>query len=80
MFLDFDPWILFGRREVGRFARMIKRKAAPYLDLPRHLPFSSGMPGVIVKPRARIFHGHDWIYASDIQKTFGDPNPVYHKT
>ncbi|MGC6459748.1 MAG: class I SAM-dependent rRNA methyltransferase [Akkermansiaceae bacterium] len=54
---------------------MIKRKAAPYLDLPRHLPFSSGMPGVIVKPRARIFHGHDWIYASDIQKTFGDPNP-----
>jgi 23S rRNA (cytosine1962-C5)-methyltransferase len=33
------------------------------------------MAGIIVKPRARIFHGHDWVYASEIQKTFGNPEP-----
>ena len=33
------------------------------------------MAGIIVKPRARIFHGHDWVYASEIQKTFGAPEP-----
>ncbi|YCM44454.1 class I SAM-dependent rRNA methyltransferase [Verrucomicrobiaceae bacterium 227] len=33
------------------------------------------MPGLIIKPRARIFHGHEWVYASEIQKTFGDPEP-----
>jgi 23S rRNA (cytosine1962-C5)-methyltransferase len=27
--------------------------------------------GLVVKPRARIFHGHEWVYASDVQKTFG---------
>ena len=33
------------------------------------------MPGIIVKPRARIFHGHDWVYSSEVRKTFGDPQP-----
>lgn len=33
------------------------------------------MPGLVVNPRARIFHGHDWVYASEIKKTFGDPQP-----
>ncbi|MBO73640.1 MAG: rRNA large subunit methyltransferase I [Flavobacteriales bacterium] len=33
------------------------------------------MPGIVVKPRARIYHGHEWVYASDIRKTFGDPKP-----
>ena len=33
------------------------------------------MPGIVVRPRSRIFHGHDWVYASEIQKTFGDPEP-----
>lgn len=33
------------------------------------------MPGLVVKPRSRIFHGHDWVYASEVQKTFGDPQP-----
>ena len=31
------------------------------------------MPGIVIKPRARIFHGHDWVYASEIRKLFGDP-------
>jgi 23S rRNA (cytosine1962-C5)-methyltransferase len=33
------------------------------------------MAGIVVKPRARIFHGHDWVYASEVLKTFGDPQP-----
>ncbi|MFV1994226.1 MAG: class I SAM-dependent rRNA methyltransferase [Verrucomicrobiales bacterium] len=33
------------------------------------------MPGLIVNPRSRIFHGHDWVYASEIKKVFGDPQP-----
>ncbi len=31
------------------------------------------MAGIIIKPRARIFHGHDWVYASEIRKIFGEP-------
>lgn len=34
-----------------------------------------GMPGVVIKPRSRIFHGHDWVYSSEVQKIFGDPQP-----
>ncbi|NWK56836.1 class I SAM-dependent rRNA methyltransferase [Verrucomicrobiaceae bacterium N1E253] len=33
------------------------------------------MAGIIIKPRARVFHGHDWVYGSEIKKTFGDPQP-----
>ena len=33
------------------------------------------MAGIIIAPRARIFHGHEWIYATEIKKTFGDPKP-----
>lgn len=33
------------------------------------------MPGLIIKPRSRIFHGHEWVYASEIQKTYGNPEP-----
>ena len=33
------------------------------------------MAGLIIKPRARILHGHDWVYTSDILKTFGNPAP-----
>lgn len=33
------------------------------------------MAGIIIKPRARIFHGHDWVYSSEIKKTFGSPEP-----
>lgn len=35
----------------------------------------SGMAGLIIVPRARIFHGHDWVYASDVKKAFGNPQP-----
>lgn len=33
------------------------------------------MPGLVIMPRARIFHGHDWVYSSEVRKTFGDPKP-----
>ena len=33
------------------------------------------MAGLIIAPRARIFHGHEWIYATEVRKTFGDPQP-----
>lgn len=35
----------------------------------------SRMPGLIISPRARIFHGHEWVYASEIKKSFGNPQP-----
>ena len=33
------------------------------------------MAGIVVRPRSRIFHGHDWIYQTEILKTFGEPEP-----
>src|SRR4051812_17037698 len=31
------------------------------------------MAGIIVKPRARILHGHDWVFSSEVLKVFGNP-------
>jgi 23S rRNA (cytosine1962-C5)-methyltransferase len=31
------------------------------------------MAGIVVKPRARILHGHDWVFSSEVLKTFGKP-------
>lgn len=33
------------------------------------------MPGIVIKPRSRIFHGHEWVYASEVKKSFGGPQP-----
>ena len=33
------------------------------------------MPALTVQPRARLFHGHLWVYATEIQKRLGDPKP-----
>lgn len=33
------------------------------------------MPGLIVKPRSRILHGHDWVYSSEVLKVWGEPKP-----
>src|SRR5260370_2530265 len=33
------------------------------------------MEAIVVRPRSRIFHGHDWVYQTEILKTFGDPEP-----
>src|SRR5260370_15651140 len=31
------------------------------------------MGGIVIKPRARILHGHDWIFSSEVLKVFGKP-------
>jgi 23S rRNA (cytosine1962-C5)-methyltransferase len=31
------------------------------------------MAGLVVKPRARILHGHDWVFSSEVLKVFGNP-------
>src|ERR1700731_736394 len=36
----------------------------------RYLRF---MAGIVVKPRARILHGHDWVFTSEVLKVFGKP-------
>ncbi len=33
------------------------------------------MAGIIVAPKARIFHGHDWVYGSEVRAVFGNPQP-----
>ena len=32
------------------------------------------MAGLVVKPRARILHGHDWVFSGEVLKVFGQPN------
>ena len=31
------------------------------------------MAGLIIKPRARILHGHDWVFSGEVLKAFGEP-------
>jgi 23S rRNA (cytosine1962-C5)-methyltransferase len=31
------------------------------------------MAGIVVKPRARMLHGHDWVFSSEVLKVFGKP-------
>ncbi|MEO7167620.1 MAG: class I SAM-dependent rRNA methyltransferase [Spartobacteria bacterium] len=31
------------------------------------------MGGLVVKPRARIYHGHDWVFSGEVLKVFGNP-------
>jgi 23S rRNA (cytosine1962-C5)-methyltransferase len=33
----------------------------------------SSMAGIVVKPRARILHGHDWVFSTEVLKVFGNP-------
>lgn len=33
------------------------------------------MPTLSIQPRARIHHGHVWVYATEIKARFGDPKP-----
>src|SRR5262249_43007043 len=31
------------------------------------------MAGIVLKPRARILHGHDWVFSNEVLKVFGKP-------
>lgn len=33
------------------------------------------MSALTVQPRSRLFHGHEWVYASDVKGTIGNPEP-----
>lgn len=33
------------------------------------------MAGLIIAPKARIFHGHDWVYGTEVRTVFGNPKP-----
>lgn len=33
------------------------------------------MASLIIQPRARLFHGHDWVYATEVKARTGDPQP-----
>ncbi len=33
------------------------------------------MGGIVIKPRSRILHGHDWVYSSEVLKAWGEPEP-----
>lgn len=58
-----------------RHAR-ISQSRANYLPFPSEPWFNGAdMAGIVIKPRARIFHGHDWVYSSEIRKIFGEPKP-----
>jgi 23S rRNA (cytosine1962-C5)-methyltransferase len=36
-------------------------------------PTVGAMAGIIIRPRARILHGHHWVFSSEVLKVFGDP-------
>src|SRR5947199_3335483 len=31
------------------------------------------MAGIVIRPRARILHGHHWVFSSEVLKVFGNP-------
>ncbi|MGK0188609.1 MAG: 23S rRNA (cytosine1962-C5)-methyltransferase [Verrucomicrobiales bacterium] len=33
------------------------------------------MAGIIVNQRSRIFHGHEWVYGTEVKRIIGDPQP-----
>ncbi|MBE6418009.1 MAG: class I SAM-dependent rRNA methyltransferase [Akkermansiaceae bacterium] len=33
------------------------------------------MAGLIIAPKARVFHGHDWVYGTEVRTVFGNPAP-----
>ena len=36
------------------------------------------MGGLVVKPRARILHGHDWVFSGEVLKVFGSRRMARH--
>ena len=56
------------RRLVGATLQSLDSPA-----LPRNV--RAPMAGIVIKPRSRILHGHDWVYSSEVLKAWGDPKP-----
>ena len=46
------------------------------LDTQQQLRYGTRvMAGLIIAPKARIFHGHDWVYGTEVRTVFGNPKP-----
>src|SRR6266436_2607178 len=58
-----------------RFRQSVERacRAAALRRRVERRTLKSSMPGIVVKPRARILHGHDWVFSSEVLKVFGKP-------
>lgn len=52
---------------VGRFLALTERPVCGMVGLV--------MAGLIIAPKARIFHGHDWVYGTEVRTVFGNPSP-----
>src|SRR6266446_38355 len=59
-----------------RFRQSVERacRAAALRRRVERRTLKSSMPGIVVKPRARILHGHDWVFSSEVLKVFGKPS------
>ena len=33
------------------------------------------MGGLVIAPKARIFHGHEWVYGTEVRAVYGNPRP-----
>ena len=33
------------------------------------------MGGLVIAPKARILHGHEWVYGTEVRAVFGNPQP-----
>lgn len=67
-----------GRRVVGATLQSRRLVGTPLQSLDstaRVRNFRGPMAGIIIRPRARILHGHDWVYSSEVLKVWGDPEP-----
>jgi 23S rRNA (cytosine1962-C5)-methyltransferase len=43
------------------------------MDEPKRTFHVQAMAGLVIKPRARILHGHDWVFSGEVLKAFGNP-------
>src|SRR6267378_6064919 len=59
----------------GRISGLVCRQTAAAAAFgSRHgCPTIVVMAGIVVRPRARILHGHDWVFSSEVLKVFGNP-------
>src|SRR5215470_15985801 len=60
------PKVFASRRPIGVFIERWTLRVERRTFLPL-------MAGIVVRPRARILHGHDWVFSSEVLKIFGDP-------
>jgi 23S rRNA (cytosine1962-C5)-methyltransferase len=71
-----DHWLVPYPAQIKRKAqKSLAGPAFAFDKAPVFTPKFRPMAGLIIAPRARIFHGHEWIYSTEIKKSFGDPQP-----